>query len=343
MLCSVSAGKSGSRWLDRLRNAKGFSDDGATDLENFLQNIDSSNQENSDPSPTSNPELDPIGNDDNQLFTIMSDVLNELFNFGGNCSTAAKLKKSARKQANPRICAFSNNGSDENNNAASEKAMVSRNGDSNSGVEGVKRLAIRENEGEEDGREGNLSGFSRTEVTVIDTSYEQWKFEKLLYRKKNVWKVRDRKGKSESVGNKRKRKVDMAAREEQPEGKKQKIDEKKGCGEESELQLNEVLSVCYNNLLMSSNGLFGFDWQASSFLRVMQASKHLKFTFICIDIIQGLLHVLQVYHQSNKPEAHEKVPDKLGKELGKWKLIPLFLLRAFLSARKTEQTSPKAV
>ncbi|KAK4384782.1 hypothetical protein Sango_2602200 [Sesamum angolense] len=263
MLCSVSAGKSGSRWLDRLRNAKGFSDDAPADLENFLQNIDSSNQERSDPSPTSNPELDPIGNDDNQLFTIMSDVLNELFNFGGNCTSAAKLKKSARKQANPRICAFSNNASDENNNAASEKAMVSRNGDSNSGVEGVKRLAIRENEGEEDGREGNLSGFSRTEVTVIDTSYEQWKFDKLLYRKKNVWKVRDKKGKSESAGSKRKRKVDMAVREEQSEGKKQKIDEKKGCGEESELQLNEV------------------------------------------------------YQHSDKPEAHDKVPDKLGKVLKK--------------------------
>ncbi|KAK4431260.1 hypothetical protein Salat_0888100 [Sesamum alatum] len=265
MLCSLSAGKSGSRWLDRLRNAKGFSDDGATDLENFLQNIDSSSQERSDPNPNSNPKLDPIGNDDNQLFTIMSDVLNELFNFGGNCSSSAKLKKSARKQANPRICAFSNNGSDENNNAALEKVMVSRNGDSNSGVEGVKRLAIRENGGEADGREGNLSGFSRTEVTVIDTSYEQWKFEKLLYRKKNVWKVRDKKGKSESVGNKRKRQVDKAAREENSGGKKQKIDvdEKKGRGEESELQLNEV------------------------------------------------------YHQSNKPEAHEKVPDKLGKILKK--------------------------
>ncbi|KAL0304484.1 UNVERIFIED_CONTAM: hypothetical protein Sradi_6316500, partial [Sesamum radiatum] len=185
MLCSVSAGKSGSRWLDRLRNAKGFSDDGATDLENFLQNIDSSNQENSDPSPTSNPELDPIGNDDYQLFTIMSDVLNELFNFGGNCNSAAKLKKSARKQANPRICAFSNNGSDEHNNAASEKAMVSRNGDSNSGVEGVKR-------------------------------------------KKNVWKVRDKKGNSESVGNKRKRKVDMAARRSNPRGRSRRLMRRKG-------------------------------------------------------------------------------------------------------------------
>lgn len=239
MLCSVSAGKSSSRWLDRLRNAKGFSDDSATDLENFLQNIDSSNAERSDPSPTSNPKLDPIQNDDNQLFTIMSDVLSELFNFGDNCSNSAKFKKSARKQAKPRICAFSNNGSDENNNAASEKAMVSRNGDSNSGVEGVKGLVIRENEGEEDGRDGNLSGFSRTEVTVIDTSYELWKFEKLLYRKKHVWKVREKKGKSENVGSKRKRKVDKGAGEDQSEGKKQ-VDEKKGCGEESELQLNEV-------------------------------------------------------------------------------------------------------
>ncbi|KAI3457938.1 hypothetical protein Pfo_014601 [Paulownia fortunei] len=263
MLCSVATGKSGSSWLDRLRNAKGFPDNGSTDLENFLQNSDPPNPEKSNPSPVSDPNLDSIQNDDKQLFNIMSDVLHELFNFGDNCNNSAKFKKTARKQANPRICAFSNNGSDENNNVASEKAMVSRSGDSNSGVEGVKELAQRENEGEEDGRDGNLSGFSRTEVTVIDTSYELWKFEKLLYRKKNVWKVRDKKGKSESMGSKKKRKVNWGAEEDQCKGKKQNIDEKKGCGEKCELPLNGV------------------------------------------------------YYQSNKSEAHEKAPDKVGKVLKK--------------------------
>lgn len=43
---------------------------------------------------------------------------------------------------------------------------------------------------EEDTCRTDLSRFSRTEVTVIDTSVENWKFEKLLFRRKNVWKVK---------------------------------------------------------------------------------------------------------------------------------------------------------
>ncbi|KAM7274554.1 hypothetical protein ACFE04_016420 [Oxalis oulophora] len=39
-----------------------------------------------------------------------------------------------------------------------------------------------------------LFEFSRSEVTVIDTSFDVWKFDKLFFRKKNVWKVRDKKG-----------------------------------------------------------------------------------------------------------------------------------------------------
>lgn len=48
---------------------------------------------------------------------------------------------------------------------------------------------------EEDKCHADLSGFSRTEVTVIDTSCGSWKFEKMLFRRKNVWKVRDKKSK----------------------------------------------------------------------------------------------------------------------------------------------------
>nr|XP_027103511.1 uncharacterized protein LOC113724824 [Coffea arabica] len=54
---------------------------------------------------------------------------------------------------------------------------------------------------------GNLSGFSRTEVTVIDTSFASWKFDKMLFRKKNVWKVRDKRGQFMSSGKKKKRKA----------------------------------------------------------------------------------------------------------------------------------------
>ncbi|KAL3838020.1 hypothetical protein ACJIZ3_022611 [Penstemon smallii] len=232
MSCPASTGKSGSSWLDRLRTSKGFPENGATDLENFLQNT---NSETSDPSPTPDQIFGPKQNEDKRLFNIMSNVLNELFNFGdNNCGNSTK---SARKQANPRICAFSNNCTDENN-AASEKAAASRSGENNAGVERVKELLDRreyEREREREERDGALSGFSRTEVTVIDTSYETWKFDKLLYRKKNVWKVRDKKGKSDNVGSKKKRKVSGGAEEDGYGGKKSKVDEKEGC----ELPLNE--------------------------------------------------------------------------------------------------------
>lgn len=253
MLCR----KSSSSWLDRLRTAKGFPDDSVTDLEKFLQNPNSPTPEIPDPKPNSVSICDATQNEDKQLFNIMSNVLNELFNFGDKCSNSTKFKKSARKQTNPRICSFSNNGGHDNNNAAPGKAALLRSGDSNSGVEGVKELDKWETEGEGVARDGNLVGFSRTEVTVIDTSYESWKFEKLLYRKKNVWKVRDKKGKSEIVGSKKKRKVSGAMEEDQHGGKKWKADKNEGSGEQCGLPLNEVSFVIIvdYNLLSYSVGL----------------------------------------------------------------------------------------
>ncbi|KAK4436180.1 hypothetical protein Salat_0781700 [Sesamum alatum] len=236
MLCSVSTRKSRSSWLDRLRTAKGFPENGVTDLEKFLQNPSSPIAERPESVPNSDPICCSTRNEDKQFFNIMSDVLNELFNFGDKSGNSTKIKKSARKQIKPRICVFSNNGICEINNAAAEKQTLLRSGDSNSGVEGVKELDKWENDGEGLERDGNLAGFSRTEVMVIDTSYESWKFEKLLYRKKNVWKVRDKKGKSEIMRSKKKRKVE----EDQHGGKKLKVDKKEGSREDYELPRNEL-------------------------------------------------------------------------------------------------------
>lgn len=245
MLCR----KSGSTWLDRLRTAKGFPVDTAG-LDNFLHNPNSPPLETPTPQPNSVSIRAPPQNEDKQLLTIMSDVLNELFNFGDKCSNSTKLKKSARKQTNPKICAFSGNGSRDKSDADTGKVALLRGDDSNSGVEGVKVLDRWEAEEEGVGREANLVGFSRTEVTVIDTSYESWKFEKLLYRKKNVWKVRDKKGKSESVGGKKKRKMSEGVEEDhQHGGKKWKVDKKDGVGEQCALPpLNEVCSENYFKL-----------------------------------------------------------------------------------------------
>ncbi|KAK4403711.1 hypothetical protein Sango_0739700 [Sesamum angolense] len=240
MLCSVSTGKSRSSWLDRLRTAKGFPENGVTDLEMFLQNPSSSIAERPESVPNTDPICCSTRDEDKQFFNIMSDVLNELFNFGDKWGNSTKLKKSARKQMNPRICEFSNNGSREINNAAAEKPTLLRSGDSNSGVEGVRELDKSENDGEGVERDGNLAGFSRTEVMVIDTSYESWKFEKLLYRKKNVWKLRDKKGKSVIMRNKKKRKLSSSVEEDQHGAKKLKVDKKEGSREGCELPRNEV-------------------------------------------------------------------------------------------------------
>ncbi|KAL6527015.1 hypothetical protein OROGR_016105 [Orobanche gracilis] len=231
MVCSVSTGKSSSSWLDRLRTAKGFADDCPTDLENFLQNPPKPlNPEMLDPTPIPASICGPTRNEDKQLFNIMSNVLNELFNFGDNRSNSTKLTKSARKQKYPRICAPSVNGIPERENAASDMVTLLRSCDS----ERVKGLDKCENEG----RDVNLVGFSRTEVTIIDTSYKSWKFEKFLYRKKNLWKVRDKKVKRESVVSKKKRKLGGGFEEDS--GKKSKVDKNERNVVECELPLNEI-------------------------------------------------------------------------------------------------------
>ncbi|CAA2981373.1 Hypothetical predicted protein [Olea europaea subsp. europaea] len=249
MVCSVSAGKSGPNWLERLRSSRGFPSGDASNLENFLNNPTSPDLKQPDPIPDHNPDPNPSQNDqgfdriqkeDNQLFDVMTNVLFDLFNYGdSNNGNFAKIKKPCRKQSNPRIYIPSNNDINENINVHSEKE--SRSDNDNSQVAGVKEssenLVLRRNEEEGDTSKGNLSGFSLTEVTVIDTSYKSWKFEKLLYRKKNVWKVRDKKGSSVNVGNKKKRKQSASFLDGE---KKQKVVDKEASGREREFELNEV-------------------------------------------------------------------------------------------------------
>lgn len=164
------------------------------------------------------------------MFNLMSHVLAELFIMGGESNGLPLPKfhpqKCSRKQPSPRFCgplnspAFSciGNENSNNNDAASnddphaKRESASPVSDDYSGVglvkelRGDERVKLVENasSGEEEEEEQEekdkgcwkLSGFSRTEVTVIDTSFARWKFEKMLFRKKNVWKVRDKKGKT---------------------------------------------------------------------------------------------------------------------------------------------------
>ncbi|ONK61842.1 uncharacterized protein A4U43_C08F34150 [Asparagus officinalis] len=73
-------------------------------------------------------------------------------------------------------------------------------------VEGKKRkLKVKKKRESEGPKDSELVGFSRTEVTVIDTSLSpEWKVARVLYRKGLVWKVREKK--MVRIGRKRRRK-----------------------------------------------------------------------------------------------------------------------------------------
>lgn len=166
------------------------------------------------------------------MFNFVSNVLAELFIMGGD-SNALPLPKfhRSRKQPSPRFCgpfnspAFScighhnsnNNDAASNDDPHAKRESASPVSDDYSGVGFVKelrggdeRVKLVENasSGEEEDKDKGcwkLSGFSRTEVTVIDTSFARWKFEKMLFRKKNVWKVRDKKGKTANFTKKKRK------------------------------------------------------------------------------------------------------------------------------------------
>ncbi|KZV43116.1 hypothetical protein F511_04508 [Dorcoceras hygrometricum] len=237
MLCSFPSLKTGSSWLNRLRTAKGFPDNGACDLEDFLRKPHSSSSDAPTPCPDKTPNFDSTKDEDLTLFSVIC----ELFNFGDSCCSSKKVKRSTRKQVNPRVCAFSDNGNADINNIDAAKTFgraASRSGDSNGGVADSKVSNERNDEGDE--RDVDLPGFSRTEVTVIDTSYEQWKFEKLLLRKKNVWKVRDIKRKSEILGSKKRRKLSGCVEDERHAKKKLKVQDADGYGVGCEPPLTSV-------------------------------------------------------------------------------------------------------
>lgn len=214
MLCSVPAGKSSSNWLDRLRSSKGFPTGPDPGLDHFLSAPQTPDTSISEPVQPVQHRLagqtpDPGGDSGKEWHGIMTDILSELFHTGDPDPLPAK--KSSRKQANPRFFPSSTRGVRKIDNA------LSFNSDNNL-VEAAVDLGCRD-EGEEEEKE-DLAGYSRSEVTVIDTSCPGWKFEKVLYRRKNVWKVRDRKGKGRSGLGRKKRRATGGSSDEIIHGKK---------------------------------------------------------------------------------------------------------------------------
>ncbi|KFK27727.1 hypothetical protein AALP_AA8G421600 [Arabis alpina] len=224
-----------STWLDRLRLSRGISiteDDDASGnpltLDDFLrrnhnteittgEDLATTSASNSPPSAPipSDPELSesPLDPNPGEWYGVMSDVLSELFNFGGGSSSSSTIsgKKLPRKQSNPKHCSVETPLTLQNQKRDSNflpNATSSRNSYIKKPVMETKerrRTSVVEEEDDGVDEEGDkeLVGFSRCEVTVIDTSFKIWKSEKMVFRRKNVWKVRDKKGKSRVVSSKK--------------------------------------------------------------------------------------------------------------------------------------------
>ncbi|GMH29660.1 hypothetical protein Nepgr_031503 [Nepenthes gracilis] len=221
MICPFSATKSASNWLDRLRLSRGFPTGDDDNLDHFLTNgtSDSSNvaavnnwrtsnsnapdkscseSTHSESAQSQEAENDRrvIRNDSRCPQSVTNSILCQLFNMGdGN---EISRKKSSRKQANPKFCVVSTSKSvnefpsDYLRRVESENALVlsADNGLDKRREEKEDSVFVAEDE------DVDLSAYSRSEVTVIDTSFEEWKFERLVFRRRNVWKVREKKRKN---------------------------------------------------------------------------------------------------------------------------------------------------
>lgn len=234
-----------NNWLDRLRSSRGFPEATDLDLDHALSNLADSGPSDPPPHKSDDDSSNAVesksavnragaspenGNPD--WLGIMSSVIAELFIMGDSESRNAsqiRTKRSSRKQRNPRICAVPKPplGAEEDDGelllprglarreegaaAGTPPATLICGGRSGGGGFEVKATAERDNAGCEDAEREeyheDLKAFSRSEVTVIDTSCASWKFDRMLFRRKNVWKVREKKRKGASAGMKKKRKA----------------------------------------------------------------------------------------------------------------------------------------
>ncbi|XP_010493611.1 PREDICTED: uncharacterized protein LOC104770849 [Camelina sativa] len=207
----------------------------------------------SDPELAESPSEDP---NPGEWYGVMTDVLSELFNFdgGGGSSKSStiqgKKKKLPRKQSNPRHCSLETPEEDVVVPLANHQKITDANcvpsvrefatSSSRSSynkkppakeIKERRRSVVAEEEvegveeEEEEKGEKDLVGFSRSEVTVIDTSFKVWKSEKLVFRRRNVWKVRDKKGKSKVVSKTKKMMMKKKKKKKKMKKKKRKCDD----------------------------------------------------------------------------------------------------------------------
>ncbi|CAJ1974480.1 unnamed protein product [Sphenostylis stenocarpa] len=188
MLCSAQTGKSGLNWLDRLRSSKGIPTGDEPDLDSFLLTAHPQSPQARRNDPPRNPPS--AARDEPKPMTAL---LAELFCMGATLTKTNK--KCPRKQTNPKIFLASSaaNSSIPAVSATAATAPVApSSGDAV--VPEVEEEPAGDRGNEEEGNE--LKGFTKSEVTVIDTSCSGWKVDKFVFRKNNIWKVRERKPKN---------------------------------------------------------------------------------------------------------------------------------------------------
>ncbi|KAB5531586.1 hypothetical protein DKX38_018256 [Salix brachista] len=261
MLCSVQTSKSSSNWLDRLWSNRGFNNNNDDDppvpnpssspTTNASNSVINSNSESTHSdsdqikvtSTTATETTRDISSSDNKdLFLIMNNVLSDLFNMGcvsdpveESSRLSRKKEKVPRKQTKPKFCFISgnNSGIDSLNCVRKDQNFLAATGSLNSDKNSNNvDCGVDDDDDEEDvdeekgfGVSGDkeLKGYSRSEVTVIDTSCQVWKFDKLVFRKKNVWKVRDKKEKSWVFGGKKRKGNDLESANGNGAKKKAKV------------------------------------------------------------------------------------------------------------------------
>ncbi|CAL0319570.1 unnamed protein product [Lupinus luteus] len=189
-------------WLDRLRSRKGFPTSQHLDLGSFLLTNTNTISLHTRPDNT---------NPTRTRTHTHGSILAQLFN-GASFIRTHPYKKCPRKQPHPTKVhpTSSPSPASSTTTAATDPGIFPSN----------ITVAVPEEEREQEEAEAvgfddddeynDLKGFSKSEVTVIDTSSSAWKAVKFVYRKQNIWKLRDRKRKSRLLAKKESNNTHMA-------------------------------------------------------------------------------------------------------------------------------------
>ncbi|KAJ0987664.1 hypothetical protein J5N97_006020 [Dioscorea zingiberensis] len=240
----------GSNWLERLRRSKGLPTSDL-DLDAFISSLPNPNP-NPDPvQPPAPPAKPGCGNP--QVFDLMSSVLSELFVMNAPAATVAEKPKSSRKQRNPKLCSRLDSASASGARAVARAPATSPSSAENS-LAGVKKGRPAKPRRKRGPASSDFGAYSRTEVTVIDTSSSPgWKSEKIIFSKGLVWKVRDKKLWN---FNRKKRKlgiVDKLGGEKEKEKDRQSLGEVKAKAQKETLASLEEECVHKDNCTHTDN------------------------------------------------------------------------------------------